>query len=179
MNEPVTGNTGEAFSGDYQSLAGFWPRCKAMLIDFSILLFPYVVVIVMFALWILPDDAEGIPRQYVGPLMLINVFFRVGVPLVYFTLFVGRTGMTIGKNLAGLKVVHQDGSPVDYATACFRYFFIIFLANAGVIISQLNLIGWVLLLASSAVFFFDKKKRMLHDLLFKTVVLSKAVPPPV
>jgi uncharacterized RDD family membrane protein YckC len=71
------------------------------------------------------------------------------VPVVYEALFVQHMGQTIGKSLAGIRVVAEDGSPVDDARAWGR---------AVLKVAQLSCCGLVFLSA-----LFSRQRRTLHD----------------
>jgi uncharacterized RDD family membrane protein YckC len=47
-------------------------------------------------------------------------FLAVAVWLLYFPLQEGRSGKTIGKRLAGIHVLKEDGMPVGYKEATIR-----------------------------------------------------------
>lgn len=79
--------------------------------------------------------------------------------LAYFIYMEGTTGQTIGKKTMKIKVVREDGKPMDYQTAAIRnivgivdYFFV-------------GIIG-IILIAS------DAKRQRLGDKIAKTVVVS-------
>ena len=82
---------------------------------------------------------------------LIGALYNIG-------LWTYWNGQTVGKKALGIKVVKEDGTPVDLVTAIIRY--------VGYIVSAIVLgLGflWVL---------FDDKKQGWHDKIAKTVVVK-------
>ena len=71
------------------------------------------------------------------------------VPVVYEALFVQHMGQTIGKSLLGIRVVTEDGDPVDDAQAWGR---------AVIKVAQLSCCGLVFLSA-----LFSRQRRTVHD----------------
>jgi uncharacterized RDD family membrane protein YckC len=51
---------------------------------------------------------------------LINIL-GMAISALYFTLFIGSRGQTLGKMAMGLKVVRADGTDVGYALALGRW----------------------------------------------------------
>lgn len=77
----------------------------------------------------------------------------------YFTLTTGRSGVTAGKYLMGIKVERDGGGDIGYSRA--------FVRSVGYFISGLFLyIGFLFAL-------FSKKSQTFHDLIAGTVVLEK------
>ncbi len=75
----------------------------------------------------------------------------------------GQTGQTLGKRLAGSRVVDLEGEPVGRLRACFGRDLLIFFLNATRILGILN-----------ALFVFQRSKRCGHDYVFGTVVVDVA-----
>jgi len=81
------------------------------------------------------------------------------LPMIYFVLFEGIWGGTIGKLLTGIRVRRKDGGKIGIGTAFVRFI--------GRIISTIIfMLGYVLAL-------FDKKRQALHDKIANTLVLNK------
>jgi len=57
---------------------------------------------------------------FLGPLGFLSYFSIWGLFLAYFVILEGTRGQTIGKMLAGVKVVREDMSPVQFEQALFR-----------------------------------------------------------
>jgi len=120
---------------------GFWKRFLAYYIDSLLLTF------VGFGI-----GASGVGGDYVwAPSLLVS-----GAYFVFF--WVKQDGQTLGNKLLAIKVVREDGKPLDVATAVIRYI--------GYIIS-----GFVLNLGFLWVIW-DKKKQGWHDKMAKTVVVK-------
>jgi uncharacterized RDD family membrane protein YckC len=80
--------------------------------------------------------------------------------LVYFTYFEGTSGQTVGKKLAHIKVIKEDGSKCDFGSALVR--------NILRIVDHfpfLYILGIILIAAT------DKRQR-LGDMLAKTIVVK-------
>ena len=85
----------------------------------------------------------------------IDIFVGAAYAIFF---WVNRGGATLGKQVMKIKVVTEDGKPVDYKTAVLRYL--------GYIVSSIVIfLGflWVL---------WDEKKQGWHDKIAKTVVVK-------
>ncbi|GAA4974281.1 putative RDD family membrane protein YckC [Nonomuraea thailandensis] len=84
---------------------------------------------------------------------------------VYFWLLHARFGRTLGKWLAGIKVVARgtDRPPSLWAAA---------VRSLWVFLTAIPAVGWVVGMADWLWSFFDGEKRCLHDLLAGTVVVN-------
>lgn len=81
------------------------------------------------------------------------------IPMLYFVFFEGLFGGSIGKLIAGIRVLKKDGSKVNFAAAFIRF--------VGKAISTFILmLGYLFA-------FFDKKHQALHDKIANTVVIKK------
>jgi uncharacterized RDD family membrane protein YckC len=89
------------------SLAGPIVRGVAWLIDFAIRIVCYIVLAI-FLKWL-----GGVG----GGLMLIGLFL---IEWFYPVFFEVRNGMTPGKKVMGVKVVHDDGTPVSWTASLLR-----------------------------------------------------------
>ncbi len=89
----------------------------------------------------------------------LKAFMGFGiVPMVYFVLFEGLWGATIGKLIIGIRVRKLNGQKINFGIA--------FLRHIGRIISTfLFLLGYALALN-------DSRKQTLHDKMAKTIVLN-------
>jgi len=83
------------------------------------------------------------------------------LPLVYFTAAWWSTGQTLGDVVFGIVVRRNRAGHVGVTRAFLR-------ALVGLLLPAIWLLGMVLILT-------DRKRRALHDRLFGTVVLRKAV----
>ncbi|MFQ5449830.1 MAG: RDD family protein [Nitrospinaceae bacterium] len=145
--------------------AGFLRRFAALLID-------VIILDILGALVTIPLqrkfdlEVEDILEPFLtgthieSPVMVFLVLQTViitGLWTFYFTFFIGAAGQTLGKRLLGLRVVRDDGQPMNYQTGFNRF------------------IGYSL---SASVFFlgflwalFDREKKAWHDRLFRTSVV--------
>lgn len=81
------------------------------------------------------------------------------IPMLYYVLFEGLFGGTIGKLLTGIRVRRKDGGKISFLTAFIRFI--------GRSVSALIfMLGYVLAL-------FDKKHQALHDKIANTLVLRR------
>ena len=121
--------------------ASFGQRFLAAIVD-------VIVLMLIASLW----------RFMFGPRLYNSISFFVGAAYSI-VLWVNWNGQTIGKKLLKIKVVAEDGKPVDYRTAILRYI--------GYIVSAVPLlIGffWVL---------WDEKKQAWQDKIAKTYVVNE------
>ncbi len=88
--------------------------------------------------------------------LIVAIFL---LPMIYYILFEGLWGATIGKLLTGIRVRRKDGGRISFLTAFIRFI--------GRNISALILmLGYILAL-------FDRKHQALHDKIANTLVLKK------
>ena len=84
------------------------------------------------------------------------VFFLIA--FAYFVVMEKTQGATLGKKLMGLKVVREDGAPLDWGTSVIR--------------NILRLIdGFFFYLVGAIVVWVSKKKQRLGDMAAKTLVV--------
>lgn len=115
---------------------GFWPRVGAYLLDGLIILAIQIIL---------------------GLLRLSGLGILVGI--IYFIYFwTQKNGQTLGDKVLGIRVVREDGKPIDITTGVIRYI--------GYIVSSL-VIGlgflWVI---------WDAKKQGWHDKIASTIVVK-------
>ena len=79
--------------------------------------------------------------------------------IAYFTYLEGTRGQTIGKRVMGIKVVKEDGSPIDMGTA--------FIRNILRVID-----GLIAYLVGAILIWMSHKKQRLGDRAAKTVVIK-------
>ncbi len=98
---------------------------------------------------------ESLIKKYPLPALIGLVL----LPMLYYVLFEGLWGATIGKLLTGIRVRRKDGGRISFLTAFVRFI--------GRNISALILmLGYLLAL-------FDRKHQALHDKIANTLVLKK------
>jgi uncharacterized RDD family membrane protein YckC len=121
--------------------AGFGERLVAYLID------TVLIVLIELVLMLLLGRTLGYMLSFVAS-------------IAYFIGFWTAQGATPGKIVMGLRVIRQDGNPVDGSTAAFRY--------VGYMISGLAIgLGFLWIL-------WDPNKEGWHDKIAKTRVIKVA-----
>jgi uncharacterized RDD family membrane protein YckC len=131
-------------------LAGFSRRLGAIVVDW-------------IALSILADIVSFAYRsggKGKGEMMSLDASMILSAVLIllYFTLFTGEGGQTLGKKILGIKVVRTDGSPVTYGRAFLRAF------GYGISVFFFTFLGF--LWAA-----WDSKKQAWHDKIAGTIVV--------
>lgn len=127
--------------------AGFWRRALALVVDAGVwwlLLAVGDLLTAMLARW------ELVARAF-------DYTYGLVVPAAYVVLLHGTTGQTLGKMLAGARVVGLSGAPIGYPRALGRY--------AAWFLSALPLLAGFLVAAARS------DKRALHDLVAGTRVI--------
>jgi uncharacterized RDD family membrane protein YckC/DNA-binding transcriptional ArsR family regulator len=104
-------------------LASFKKRTAAFLIDLGI------AFVLFFAL---PNIFYPITMGNV--LLSVNIIFFLALFWIYLTLLEGFAGQTLGKRVAGLRVVRTDGKNVSYDHAAVRNFGKVFLLPFDLIV---------------------------------------------
>jgi uncharacterized RDD family membrane protein YckC len=105
--------------------AGFWHRLAAFAIDLGLIMLTGGIFSVLF-IW----ASNRVPQhpqswEYVMGAMLIAlctgcVLATYGIIVLYFPILEGRLGQTLGKKLFGLRVLREDGLPINYKEAFLR-----------------------------------------------------------
>jgi uncharacterized RDD family membrane protein YckC len=138
------------------TLAGFWVRFAAYLVDsviLSVIFFPLFFVLGM----LIQPSASGPGGVVTGAYLLFQLVFAA-IGLGYILYFWSRSGATPGKKLLRLKIVRTDGvQPIGIGTAGMRVL--------GFFVSSLILCIGFLMIG------FSSDKRGLHDLIAKTRVI--------
>lgn len=168
--------------GRQPSLAGFWWRVLASILDSLILWIPLTLVqgLVLneevmnsFEAWLtewldrqirgetaLPPIPEPVLQAFWVALVVVMVVW-----IAYRTIMVALRGATLGQSITGLRVV-PDGSPPQtipsWGTSAVR-------AVTAVVFQQVPLLG----LADPLTMLFTAKKQTLHDMIARTVVTKK------
>lgn len=138
------------------TLAGFWIRLAAYLVDtviLSVIFFP-----LSFVLGTLIRPSPSSPGGVVTGAYLMFQLVFAAIGLGYILYFWSRSGATPGKKLLRLKIVRTDGvQPMGIGTAGMRVL--------GYFVSSLILCIGFLMIG------FSSDKRGLHDLIAKTRVI--------
>ena len=100
-------------------LSGWWRRVGASLIDCAILFVPGVGI--YFAMWALGWDIENYFDSWISVWDLFFWAWNIAVIIVFYGFFMPRTnGQTPGKMATGIRVVRENGLPVDQGFTQFR-----------------------------------------------------------
>lgn len=136
----------------------------ARVIDFLVILGIYNVFYLVdkfgasAGLWA-PSPVEDL-SALTGRLSLENIVrgaFFFGFPVFYYVYLHGSCGQTFGKMAFRIKVINEDGSPLNYRWAFLRWLGY-FLCDVTFFLGYL----WVA---------FDKRKQGLHDRVCRTIVV--------
>ena len=139
--------------------AGFWIRVCAYITDSIVI---QTIIWLLFFVAVLGYtagasgniSAQGISDIYQtqwGSIAGLDIL----VKLLYYTLFLGKTGRTPGKMLFNLKVIRTDGSPLGYGRALLR--------TLGYYVNMFTL--WIGFLWVAV----DSRKQGLHDKIAQTL----------
>jgi uncharacterized RDD family membrane protein YckC len=151
---------------DAVSHASWGRRFIAIVID--VLLF--VLVPVMFGLvgFVIAgnaaeDDLYGALDMFVGSILLGFVVAMVGAT-VYFTLFIGRNGQTLGKRVAGIAVrdAGDTTQPIGYWRVLARV----------LAFGLLWVLYWVPGIIDALWPLWDERRQSLHDKIVRSVVVE-------
>jgi uncharacterized RDD family membrane protein YckC len=160
--EPSTG---------HHHFAGFWSRAAARIIDLLIIIATFNLIYLAdrlgadAGLWTGMGLGKGYPAT--SGFSLANVFrglFFLTFPVFYYVYLHGSYGQTFGKMAMKIRVLNEDGTPLDHRKAFLRWL--------GYFLCDLTFyIGYVWAA-------FDPRKQGLHDKVCKTVVVRTDVPLP-
>ncbi|MBI2366187.1 MAG: RDD family protein [Deltaproteobacteria bacterium] len=138
---------------------GFFRRACAFVVDLVVILaLASVMVLLTYIGYKVGLSAHGrsVTWGNVKPLLIFLSWGGIGLATVYFVLFHGMEGKTIGKWLLGLKVVGAEQGAITYRRAFLRW-----LATVGLAPLALGFL-WVL---------WSREKRAWHDYLAGTWVI--------
>jgi uncharacterized RDD family membrane protein YckC len=151
--------------------AGFWRRAAARIIDLVLILAAFNVVFLADRLgsdagmWTGTGFEEWEPAGGgFSPVNVLRALFFLSFPVFYSVYLHGTYGQTFGKMALKIRVVNEDGSPLDHRKAFLRWL--------GYFLCDLTFnIGYVWAA-------FDHRKQGLHDKVCKTLVIRADVPLP-
>jgi uncharacterized RDD family membrane protein YckC len=148
-----------------QPLASWGSRAGAAILDGLILLVPFILLVVIVVVVALSSDAGGIATGVLSFLLYLVVL------LLYAPLLMARSGarngQTLGKQMLGIRVVRNNGQPMDFAWSALREVVVKGLA-VGVASSIIPLLPWLLDVLWPL---WDGENRALHDLAVQTHVV--------
>ncbi len=161
--QPVPG-AGQAAAGGKADLASPWSRLGARIIDGFVLLIPNIIVA-----FILGAGVYGLAG---GGDVSFAAQFGAGVlstviGLVYEFYFLTKDGATIGKKALNIKVVQEDGSPLNQDVTIRRL--ILPALNAIPVVG--TIIYGIVGLATAIMIFVDDRRQVPHDKIAKTLVV--------
>lgn len=128
-------------------------RFTGRVVDNIVLMLPLGIAMAL-ALSLAGDDS-------LWPFLIAGLVVGLGIYVALQTSQLRSTGQTLGKRVAGTRVVAVDGSAVGPFRACFGRDLLIFLANATRLLGLIN--GLAVFAAS---------RRCIHDHLLGTVVVD-------
>lgn len=166
---PAAGQAGPgmvgAGGGAALDLASPGSRFLGRLVDFFVLLIPLLIVSVIFG-----AGAYGIGGGEVS----FAAQFGAGllttlISLAYEFFFLSqKEGQTIGKKVANVRVVKEDGSALDQNSTIMR----LIIPALGIIPILGAFIGFINIVAIVILIFVDKQRQVPHDKIAKTVVVN-------
>jgi uncharacterized RDD family membrane protein YckC len=134
---------------------GLGKRFVALLIDSILLQAVNILLASVFGTTAVTEGGASFALQ--GPAALLGIL----ISFVYYIGLEGLRGATLGKQVVGIKVVNEDGSPIDWTAAILR--------NVLRIVDALPcfyIVGIVLINNS-------EQKQRFGDRIAKTVVVEK------
>lgn len=150
---------------DETHYAGFWIRAVARVIDLILLLAAFNLFFLgdrmgADAGWWAPSGfEEGVSFGRFSAENVARGVFFLCFPVIYYVYLHGAYGQTFGKMAVRIKVLNEDGTPIDYRKAFLRWL--------GYFLCDLTLdLGYVWAA-------FDPRKQGLHDKLCKTIVVHE------
>lgn len=159
------------FSTGHHPFAGFWSRAAARVIDLLIIIAAFNLIYLAdrlgadAGLWTGMGVGEGSWTE--AGISMANVFrglFFLTFPVFYYVYLHATYGQTFGKMALKIKVVNEDGTPLDYRKSFLRWL--------GYFLCDLTFYIGYLWAA------FDPRKQGLHDKVCKTVVVRTDMPFP-
>jgi uncharacterized RDD family membrane protein YckC len=148
------------------ALASWGARAGAAVIDGLILLVPSLILIVVVVAVALSSDVGGIVVGIISFLAFLVVAF------LYAPILMARggehNGQTWGKQVVGVRVVRDNGRPMDFGNAALREIAVKGLA-LGIASSIIPLIPYLLNYLWPL---WDDQNRAVHDMIVSTHVLQ-------
>jgi len=142
---------------------GFWRRVAAFIVDLTFLFLLTALMALMafigYKVGLAAHD-RNISLANAAPLMAFLTFAWVFLATMYFVVFHGMDGTTIGKSLLGLRVVAADHRPINYRRALLRW---VGLVGFGCLTIGVSFL-WIM---------WSREKRGWHDFLAGTWVIRE------
>jgi uncharacterized RDD family membrane protein YckC len=142
-------------------LAGWWRRAAAAVVDILIIFVLASIVLVPLGVGLYNTDSDrGIVGLIVAIVLTVVLVALIG--LVYAPVMLWKTdGRTVGRLLAGTRLIRADGRPMDFTTAVVREIVLKLLAT-GVLNAFTIGLPWATLLDNLWPLW-DEENRALHD----------------
>lgn len=143
--------------------AGFWVRAAARVIDLLIILAVFNLFYLLdrygvaAGLWAGGGFEEPLAGGEISVEQVMRGVFFLGFPVFYYVYLHGACGQTFGKMALRIRVLNEDGSPIDFRKALARWF--------GYLLCDLTLYFGYIWVA------FDSRKQGLHDRICRTIVV--------
>ena len=147
-------------------LATFLQRLAAFIIDAVLSDLPIVVAVAALVAALIVGTDNGTPFAVLLALALAGLAAFVGY--IVWWLFALRRGQTPGKQLVGIRVIQDDGSPSDWGYTFVREFVIKFLV--GGVLSGIT--GGIYFVVDHLWPLFDDNRQALHDKMVSTIVVQ-------
>jgi len=147
--------------------AGFWVRAAARVIDLLIILAVFNLFYLLdrygaeAGLWAGGGFGEPLVTDRFSVEQVMRGVFFLGFPVFYSVYLHGSNGQTFGKMALRIRVLNEDGSPIDFRKALVRWF--------GTLLCDLTLYFGYVWAA------FDSRKQGLHDRVCRTIVVHDVV----
>jgi uncharacterized RDD family membrane protein YckC len=153
----------------HHHFAGFWSRAAARVIDLLIIIAAFNLIYLTdrlgadAGLWtgMGLDEGSATGSGFSMANVLRGLFF-LAFPVFYYVYLHATYGQTFGKMALKIRVVNEDGTPLDYRKSFLRWL--------GYFLCDLTFYIGYLWAA------FDPRKQGLHDKVCKTVVVRTDVP---
>lgn len=140
---------------------GFWRRVVAFVVDLLVL---SILASIMYGLCLiaykvgLANHGRSVTWDNAIPLISMMTWATFALMTVYFVIFHGMDGKTIGKRMLRLRVTAADQSTITYKRAFARW---------------LALVGFAPFLIGFLWILFNREKRGWHDLIARTWVIRE------
>lgn len=147
---------------DGRRFAGFWIRVLAAFIDYMIIAFAQMFVVLPISFFAGLSAVGADPNAMAGRSLALMGFiwiFSLSLGLAYESWFLVNKGATPGKMVLSLQVIRADGARLTWGLAIGRHF-------AKMLSGMILGIGYILVA-------FDGEKRALHDMICNTRVTRK------
>jgi uncharacterized RDD family membrane protein YckC len=153
------------------TLAGWWSRAGAYLVDSLIVTIPALIVLGLLGAGIFAAGGDDSVAALIGAFILMVIVFMV-IAFIYAPVLMmrggARNGQTWGKQLLGIRVIRTDGEPFTFGSAALREVVFKMLA-VGIASTIIPFIPWFL------DYFWplwDDQNRALHDMAASTRVVE-------